>query len=85
MRTKGTQFHGFHSLQKQRIGYKRAILATAYRMLRAMYRMLSEDRPYRDPAVDYEELVVRRNAPRWIRKLSKYGFLKEERRRARRA
>ena len=85
VRTKGTQFHGYHGVLSKRIGYKRAILATAYRMLRAMYRMLSEDRPCRDPAIDYEELVVRRNAPRWLRKLNKYGFLEEERRHAGRA
>ena len=84
-RTKGTTFHGFHRALAARIGYKRAILATAYKMLRVIYAMLCQDRPYRDPGIDYEQLVVRRNASRWLRKLKKYGFLEEEQQRARRA
>ena len=50
-----------------RIGYKRAILATAHKLLRVMHTVLREARPYTDPDVDYEQLVVERNAPRWIR------------------
>ena len=82
VRTKGTTFHGFHRTLATRSGYKRAILATAYKMLRGIYAMLCQDRPYRDPGIDYEQLVVRRNASRWLRKLKKYGFLEEEQQRA---
>ena len=46
-----------------RIGYKRAILATAHKLL-----VLREDRPS-PTRTDYEKLVVERNAPRWIRML----------------
>ena len=63
----------------------RAILATAYKMLRVIYAMLYQDRPYRDPGIDYEQLVVQRNASRWLRMLDKYGFLGEEQQRAQRA
>ena len=85
VRTKGTQFHGFHRALAARRGYKRAILATAYKMLRVIYAMLDQDRPYRDPGIDYEQLVVQRNASRWLRMLDKYGFLAEEQQRAQRA
>jgi transposase len=30
---------------------------------------------YRDSATDYEALSVQRNAPRWIKALTKYGFI----------
>ena len=50
-----------------RLGYKRAILATAHKLLRVIHAVLRDDRPYTDPGIDYERLVVARNAPRWIR------------------
>ena len=31
--------------------------------------------PYRDRSVDYEAIVVQRNAPRWIKMLAKHGYL----------
>ena len=31
--------------------------------------------PYRDASVNYEELMVERNAPRWLKMLGKYGYL----------
>ena len=31
-----------------------------------------------DPRVDYEQLLVERNAPRWLRKLKKDSFLEEQ-------
>ena len=37
--------------------------------------MLKNNRPYYDPEVDYEALMVQRNAPRWIKALNKYGYL----------
>ena len=77
-RTKGAQFHGFHRALAARKGYKRAILATAYKLLRTVYAMLRDDRPYRDPKVDYEHLVVKRNASRWLRMLQKYDLLAEQ-------
>ena len=67
----------YHRMLAGRIGYKRAILATAHKLLRVMHTVLREDRPYTDPDVDYEQLVVERNAPRWIRMLKQHGFLAE--------
>ncbi|MFZ1104555.1 MAG: IS110 family transposase [Hyphomicrobiaceae bacterium] len=56
-------------------GFKRAIMACAHKMLRIIWAMLMRNQPYRDATVDYEALSVRRNAPRWIRALKRYGYL----------
>ena len=76
-RTKSSQFYDYHRMLAGRIGYKRAILATAHKLLRVIHTVLREDRPYTDPDVDYEQLVVERNAPRWLRMLKQHGFLAE--------
>ena len=44
-------------------------------MLRNIFAMLKNHTPYQDQAVDYEELLVQRNAPRWIKMLVKHGFI----------
>ena len=69
------QFYDYHRMLAGRIGYKRAILATAHKLLRVIHTVLREDRPYTDPDIDYKKLVVERNAPRWIRMLKQHGFL----------
>lgn len=58
-----------------RRGHKRAIIALGHKTLRISYTLLKNKKPYADPEVDYEELVVKKNAPRWIRSLEKYGFV----------
>ena len=74
-RTHGCQFRGYHKALMVRRGYKRAIVATAHKLLRVLYVVLRDARPYQDPEADYEQLLVRRNAPRWIRMLHRYGLL----------
>ena len=37
--------------------------------------MLRNSQPHRDSEVDCGQLLVKRNAPRWLRKLKQYGFL----------
>lgn len=64
----------FHSLLVRR-GYKRAIVAIAHTILRTLFFMLQRHEHYRDSAVDYEALCVQRNAPRWIKALTKFGFI----------
>lgn len=76
-RTKGSQFYAYHRALAAHRGYKRAILATAYKLLRVIYALLRDDQPYRDPGIDYEALFVERNAPRWLGMLDKHGFLSE--------
>jgi hypothetical protein len=58
-----------------RKGHKKSIVALAHKMLRIIFDMLKENKPYHDRAVDYEALSVQRNAPRWLKMLKKYGFL----------
>ena len=74
-RTHGCQFRGYHKALMVRRGYKRAIVATAHKLLRVLYVVLRDARPYHDPEADYEELLVRRNAPRWTRMLHHYGLI----------
>ncbi len=72
-RTHHCQFRGYHKALTVRRGYKRAIVATAHKLLRVIYCVLKTNTPYLDPETDYEALMVKRNAPRWIRMLNKYG------------
>ena len=72
-RTDNCQFQGYHKALRVRCGYKRAIVATAHKLLRVVYCVLRTGKPYRDPETDYEAMMVRRNAPRWIRMLETYN------------
>ena len=72
--TKDCQFEGFSRALTVRRGSKRAIVATANKMLRVIYAVLKSRKPYRDPQTDYEAIMVQRNAPRWINMLQKYDI-----------
>ena len=73
-RTRDCQFRGFHKALTVRRGYKRATVATAHKLLRVIHCLLKSNAPYRDPVTDCEALMVKRNAPRWIRMLKKHYF-----------
>ena len=73
-RTHHCQFRGYHKALTIRRGFKRATVATAHKMLRVIFRVLSTRTPYRDPQTDYEAMMVKRNAPRWIAMLKKHGI-----------
>jgi transposase len=60
---------------KVRKGHKRSIVALGHKMLRTIYAMLSKGTHYVDKTVDYEALIVARNAPRWMQMLVKHGFV----------
>ena len=68
-RTNNCQFQAYHQALTRKRGYKRAIVATAHKLLRCLFAVLRDGTPYRDPDTDYEALLVLRNAPRWLRKL----------------
>ena len=72
--TKDCQFEGFSKALTVRRGSKRAIVATANKMLRVIYAVLKTGKPYRDPQTDYEAIMVQRNAPRWITMLQKHDI-----------
>jgi hypothetical protein len=44
-------------------------------MLRIIFAILKDGKPYHDQTVDYEALSVQKNAPRWLKMLKKHGFL----------
>jgi len=64
----------FKSLIVRR-GHKRAIVALAHKILRTLYFMIKRREHYRDSATDYDVLSVQRNAPRWIKALTRFGFI----------
>ena len=55
--------------------YKCAISATTHKLLRSVFAVLRDRCPYQDPDTDCELLLVRRNAPRWLRKLREFDIL----------
>jgi transposase len=73
-RTKSAFQSKFQSLIVRR-GYKRAIVALAHKMLRTIFFMLKRGEYYRDSATNYEQLSVQRNASRWIKALTRFGFI----------
>jgi transposase len=73
-RTESTFKAKFQGLVVRR-GRKRAIIAIAHKILRTIFFMLKRGQHYRDTTVNYEEMSVKRNAARWIKKLTEFGFL----------
>lgn len=65
----------FQSLVVRR-GYKRSIVALAHKILRTIFFMFKRREHYRDCATDYEKLSVQRNSARWIKALTRFGFIK---------
>jgi transposase len=64
----------FQSLHP-RLGYKKAIVAIAHKIIRVIYLMLTRQECYNDKSEQFEKLRTERNAPRWIKALIKYGKL----------
>ena len=73
-RTKDCQFHSHFRALKARKNHKRAVFATAHKLLRVIHSVLKNRTPYADPGTDYQEIMARRNAPRWIRMMKEYGI-----------
>ncbi len=73
-RRTNSQFKGKYKGLVIRRGHKRAIIAIGHKILRIVFTLLKKKEPYRDPTVDYEAIVVQRNAPRWIQALKKFGY-----------
>ena len=73
-RTKSVFQSKFKALVVRR-GHKRAIVALAHKILRTIFFMVKRREHYRDSATDYEALSVQRNAPRWIKALTRFGFI----------
>jgi transposase len=54
---------------------KRAIVAIAHKLSRMIFVMLQRQQPHRDEAMEHAALAVQRHAPRWIKALTKFGYL----------
>ncbi|MBF0103150.1 MAG: IS110 family transposase [Desulfobacterales bacterium] len=72
-----SQFKGMYQGLVIRRGHKRAIVALGHKLLEIIYVILKNKKPYKDPIVNYEEMAVKKNAPRWIQTLKKYGYISE--------
>ena len=70
-----SQFRGYYQGLVIRRGHKQAIVAVGHKILEVIFVVLNRKEPYRDPKVDYEALMVKRNAPRWLKALQKFGYL----------
>lgn len=57
-----------------RKGHKKAIIAVAHKLIKIIYIVLSRRQAYRDSGIDYQAMVVTRNAPRWLKALKQYGY-----------
>lgn len=74
-RRTNSQFKSKYKGLVVRRGHKRTIIAIGHKILRIIFVLLKKRVAYKDPSVDYEELLVKRNAPRWIQALKKFGYL----------
>lgn len=71
-----SQFQGYYKSLQIRRGRKRTIIAIAHKIMRVIFSLFNNSKPYFDPHVNYEKLMVERNAPRWLECLTKYGYIK---------
>jgi transposase len=74
-----SQFKAIYNGLVIRRGCKRATIAVAHKICEMIFIVLSRKEHYKDPNIDYESLVVKRNAPRWLKSLKKHGFLDRNR------
>ena len=77
-RRTNSQFKGKYKGLVIRRGHKRTIIAIGHKILRIIFVLLKKLVAYRDPSIDYEALLVKRNAPRWIQALKKFGYLQHD-------
>ncbi|MBF0516930.1 MAG: hypothetical protein HQK97_07410 [Nitrospirae bacterium] len=50
-------------------------MAVGHKILELIYTLLTKKEHYIDPIIDYEALMAKRNAPRWIRMLNLLGVV----------
>lgn len=74
-RKTNSQFKAIYNGLVIRRGHKRAIIAVGHKILEVVFTIIKNNVPYRDSSIDYESIVVDRNAPRWIKALKKFGYL----------
>jgi hypothetical protein len=68
-------FKGKYGAMRARLGHKKAVMGIGRKILRVIYCPLTTGKPYQDHAVGYEEMLVRKNAPSWIKHLMEYNLI----------
>ena len=71
-----SQYKGKYQSLVIRRGHKRSIVAVGHKILEVIFVMLKNKVVYKDPGIDYDLLIVSRNAPRWLKALKQYGYLR---------
>jgi transposase len=77
IKTKGCYFQAKYRNLVVRRGHKRSVVAIGHNIIRIIFYMIRDKEVYRDRVVDYNEMVVRKNAPRWLKQLSRLGYISE--------
>jgi transposase len=72
-----SQFKDKYKTLVIRKGHKKAIVAIGHKILRVIFNLFTQKKHYQDPGIDYGELQVSRNASRWLKALTQYGFINQ--------
>ena len=76
-RTHGVQFGSYKQQLAKRRGAGRAVMATAHKILRIVFAMLRDGKPYCDPQIDYQGRMAIKNKARWLNMLRKANLLQD--------
>ncbi len=76
-RTHGVQFGPYKQQLAKRRGAGRAVVATAHKILRVVFAMLRDGKPYCDPQIDYQARMAIKNKARWLKMLRKANLLQD--------
>ena len=69
------QFRGKYKALTIRRGHKKAVVAVGHKLMGVVYSVLKNGNHYRDPGINYEKIMVEKNAPRWMKALKRYGYI----------
>ena len=76
-RTHGVQFGPYKQQLAKRRGAGRAVVAMAHNILRIVFAMLRDGKPYCDPQIDYQARMATKNKARWLNMLRKANLLQD--------
>lgn len=71
-----SQFKDKYQTLVIRRGHKRSVVAIGHKMQRVIYSVLKDGHAYYDPGIDYKAVVIHRNAPRWLKALKEFGYIR---------
>ena len=77
-RTHGVQFGPYKQQLAKRRGAGRAVVATAHKILRIVFAMLRDGKPYCNPQqIDDQARMAVKNKARWLKMLRKANLLED--------